>query len=227
MSILWAILLLAILVVVHELGHFLAARLMKIEVREFSVGFGPKLFGWKSRKYETTFAVRAIPLGGYCAFYGEDDVTGESRDDPRAFPKQNVWKRLLVILMGPAMNFVLAFLVAAAFYWTNGIQDREFFGAGIYADVTLRLDGKQILVRINEREIDAVPYRADPNAHEDRIVETDGFFCRDGRITSLRFDEGERRDMRLTAQLEADDGNVRTVIFHTASEESLYLDGDF
>ena len=122
MSIIWALLLLAILVVVHELGHFIAARLMKIEVREFSVGFGPKLFGWKSRKYDTTFAVRAIPLGGYCAFYGEDDISGESKDDPRAFPKQNVWKRLLVILMGPMMNFVLAFVVAAVFYWVNGIQ---------------------------------------------------------------------------------------------------------
>ena len=122
MSIIWAILLLAILVVVHEFGHFIAARLMKIEVREFSVGFGPKLFGWKSRKDEPTFAVRAVPLGGYCAFYGEDDIKGEAKDDPRAFPKQNVWKRLLVILMGPAMNFVLAFVVAAVFYWVNGIS---------------------------------------------------------------------------------------------------------
>ena len=121
MSIIWALLLLAILVIVHEFGHFFAARLMKIEVREFAVGFGPKLLGWKSRKYETRFAVRAIPLGGYCAFYGEDDVSGESRDDPRAFPKQNVWKRLLVILMGPMMNFLLAFVVAAVFFWCSGV----------------------------------------------------------------------------------------------------------
>ena len=122
MYILLAILLLAILITVHEFGHFLAARAMKIEVREFAIGMGPKLFGWKSRKYETAFAVRAIPVGGYCAFYGEDDPTGKSRDDPRAFPKQNVWKRLFVILMGPMMNFVLAFVVATVFYWVNGIS---------------------------------------------------------------------------------------------------------
>ena len=67
MYILLAILLLAILITVHEFGHFLAARAMKIEVREFAIGMGPKLFGWKSRKYETAFAVRAIPIGGYCA----------------------------------------------------------------------------------------------------------------------------------------------------------------
>ena len=108
MYILLAILLLAILITVHEFGHFLAARAMKIEVREFAIGMGPKLIGWKSRKYETAFSVRAIPIGGYCAFYGEDDPTGKSKDDPRAFPKQNVWKRLFVILMGPMMNFVLA-----------------------------------------------------------------------------------------------------------------------
>ena len=122
MYIILAILLLAILITVHEFGHFLAARAMKIEVREFAIGMGPKLFGWKSRKYETTFAVRAIPIGGYCAFYGEDDPTGKSKDAPRAFPKQNVWKRLFVILMGPMMNFVLAFLVATVFYWVSGIN---------------------------------------------------------------------------------------------------------
>ena len=122
MYILLAILLLAILITVHEFGHFIAARAMKIEVREFAVGMGPKLIGWKSKKYETDFSIRMIPLGGYCAFYGEDDTKGISKDDPRAFPKQNVWKRIFVILMGPMMNFVLAFVVATVFYWVNGVN---------------------------------------------------------------------------------------------------------
>ena len=120
MYIILALLLLAILITVHEFGHFLAARAMKIEVREFAIGMGPKIIGWKSKKYETDFSIRAVPLGGFCAFYGEDDTTGESKDDPRAFPKQNVWKRMFVILMGPVMNLVLAFVVAACFYWVNG-----------------------------------------------------------------------------------------------------------
>ncbi len=122
MYILLAILLLAILITVHEFGHFLAARAMKIEVREFAVGMGPKLVKWKSKKYETDFSIRAIPLGGFCAFYGEDDTKGVSKDDPRAFPKQNVWKRLFVILMGPMMNFVLAFVLATVFFWANGVS---------------------------------------------------------------------------------------------------------
>ena len=113
--ILLALLLLAILIVVHEMGHFWAARWMHIDVAEFAVGFGPKIFGWKSRKYETTFAIRAIPLGGYCSFYGEDSLEKLSKDDPRLFPNHSVWKRLFVILMGPMMNFVLAFVLAAGF----------------------------------------------------------------------------------------------------------------
>ena len=121
MYIILAILLLAILIVAHEFGHFMAARAMKIDVREFSVGFGPKLVGWKSKKYETTFAVRAIPMGGYCAFYGEDDATGQSKDDPRNFAKHSVWKRMFVILMGPVMNFVLAFVAATVLIWCIGV----------------------------------------------------------------------------------------------------------
>ena len=122
MYIILAILLLAILIVVHEFGHFMAARAMKIDVREFAVGFGPKLIGWKSKKYETTFAVRAIPMGGYCSFYGEDDATGVSKDDPRNFGKHNVWKRMFVILMGPVMNFILAFIAATALIWCIGTE---------------------------------------------------------------------------------------------------------
>ena len=129
-SVLPAIVLLAILISVHELGHFWAARMMKIGVAEFGVGFGPKIFGWKSRKYETRFVIRAIPLGGYNAFYGEGGMeeaqAGEdlkvSPDDPRNFRNQNVWKRMFVILMGPVMNFVLAFVLATGFYWVNGIS---------------------------------------------------------------------------------------------------------
>ncbi len=118
--VLLAILLLGILVMVHEFGHFIFARMTGIEVMEFSIGFGPKLWGKKSKK-GTQFSVRAIPMGGYCAFYGEDDAKGEHVDDPRAYSRQPVWKRMLSVLMGPGMNFILAFVVAVMFYWIGGI----------------------------------------------------------------------------------------------------------
>ncbi len=120
--ILAAILLLGILIVVHELGHFWAARWTGISVHQFSVGFGPKLLKWKSKKYDTEFMIRAIPLGGYCMFVGEDDAQGKHDEDPRAYNKQKVWKRMLSVIMGPGMNFVLAFVVAVLLYGIGGVQ---------------------------------------------------------------------------------------------------------
>ena len=83
MYILLAIVLLGVLITVHEFGHFAAARLCGIPVKEYSIGFGPKLVQWKSKKHETVFSIRPIPLGGYCMFYGDtdDDPNGENRGD--------------------------------------------------------------------------------------------------------------------------------------------------
>ena len=111
LSILLAIALLGILITVHEFGHFMAARLTGIAVKEYSVGLGPKLIQWQSRKHETLFTLRPIPMGGYCMFYG-DETDQQNADDPRAFDKAAVWKRMLTVFCGPLMNFVLAFAVA-------------------------------------------------------------------------------------------------------------------
>ena len=173
MYILLAILMLAILITIHEFGHFTAARLMKIEVREFAIGMGPKLIGWKSRKYETDFAVRAIPLGGYCAFYGEDDARGISKDDPRAFPKQNVWKRLFVILMGPMMNFVLAFVVMLLFTWCCGAATVTGYEPYI-SDVMAAGPAYSAGLKAGDRILEingTVPSDEDPDAFLDAISE--------------------------------------------------------
>ena len=119
--VLLAILLLGILIAIHEFGHFLMARLTGIAVKEFAIGFGPKILSWKSKKYETVYSLRLLPLGGFNAFYGEDDLEGKEKDDPRAFGKQAVWKRMLVVLMGPGMNFILAYLVLFFWLWIGGI----------------------------------------------------------------------------------------------------------
>lgn len=102
-----AIVMLGIIVTVHEFGHYCVGRLCGIGVVEFSVGFGPRLLGWERKGIK--YSLRAIPLGGYCAFVGED----EKNDDPRAMNNQPVWKRFLTVLAGPFMNFVLAFVVCA------------------------------------------------------------------------------------------------------------------
>lgn len=105
--VLLAIVMLGVIVTVHEFGHYVVGRLCGIGIVEFSVGFGPRLLGWKRKGIQ--YSLRAIPLGGYCAFVGED----EENDDPRAMNNQPVWKRFLTVLAGPAMNFVLAFVVCA------------------------------------------------------------------------------------------------------------------
>ena len=133
LSILAAILLLGILVMIHEAGHFFAARVTGIPVREFSIGFGPKLFSRKSKKSDTVFSVRAIPAGGYCAFYGEDEPDAD-KSDPRALNNQKVWKRFFSVAMGPVMNFVLAFVAAVLLFCfigedTQGTVGRVFLNA--------------------------------------------------------------------------------------------------
>lgn len=119
--ILLALLMFGIMITVHEAGHFFAARLTGIPVKEFAIGFGPSIAQWNSKKYETKFYLRSIPVGGYCMFYGEDDIEGKEINDPRAFGKHKVSSRLLTILMGSVMNIVLALVVAFGYYAVSGV----------------------------------------------------------------------------------------------------------
>ena len=134
--ILAAILLLGIMVMVHEAGHFFAARLTGIPVKEFAIGFGPQLVSWNSKKHETKFFIRLIPMGGYCMFYGEDDTEEKEKDDERNLNNFAVWKRLLTILMGPVMNFVLALVVATGIFMTIGVDRGGDYGYCVIESVT-------------------------------------------------------------------------------------------
>jgi len=117
LTLLVALIFFGVLIMVHELGHFLAGRLVGIHAEEFSIGMGPKLFGF-SRK-GTQFSVRALPIGGYVKFLGED----EKSEDPRAFNNASLWRRMAVIVAGPAMNILLAVVLLAVFYMSYGIYE--------------------------------------------------------------------------------------------------------
>ena len=108
--ILIALLLFGVLVAVHELGHFLTAKLLGVRVNEFAIGMGPALF--KKQKGETQYSLRVFPVGGYCAMEGED----EDSDDPRAFGTQAAWKRLIILCAGAFMNFVTGLLLILLLY---------------------------------------------------------------------------------------------------------------
>ena len=114
-----ALLLLSVLVMIHELGHYTAGRLLGFTIMEYAVGMGPKLVGFKRNGIE--YNIRALPLGGMCRFYGEDDGV----IDDRCFNAQKAWKRFIVILSGPLMNFVLAFVLAMILILGWGVADEN------------------------------------------------------------------------------------------------------
>ena len=110
MSVLFAILLFSLLIFIHELGHFVAAKLSGVQVNEFSMFMGPAL--WSKQVGETTYSLRLIPIGGFCAMEGEDGGS----DNPRSFDKAAWWKKLMILVAGAAMNFLVGVLLMIVIY---------------------------------------------------------------------------------------------------------------
>lgn len=112
---------LSVLIVLHEFGHFIMARRNGVRVNEFSVGFGPQLIGWTSSRTGTRYSLRLLPIGGFCAMEGEDVRVSEAQQQrefragrPAAesnFQAKSPWQRLAIILAGPVSNFVLCYLI--------------------------------------------------------------------------------------------------------------------
>ncbi len=136
-------------VLLHELGHFLVAKWNDIEVREFMIGFGPKLLKFQGK--ETEYSIRAIPLGGAVVMTGEEEFD----DSPRSFTNKAIWRRLLVLGAGPFMNFVLSIVLFFILFTVNGIPtnkitelipDMPAVEAGIQeGDVVKFIDDKEIV----------------------------------------------------------------------------------
>ena len=121
--ILIAILIFGVLIAVHELGHFLAAKACGVRVNEFSIGMGPQLL--HKTKGDTEYSLRLLPIGGYCAMEGED----EDSDDERALGRQVWWKKFIIFVAGAFMNFLTGLLIivclyagAQAFYTTEIVE---------------------------------------------------------------------------------------------------------
>ncbi len=153
MSIIFAILLFSVLIFVHELGHFAAAKWSGVQVNEFSLFMGPAL--WQKQIGETLYAIRLIPIGGYCAMEGEDGGS----DNPRSFDKAAWWKRFIILVAGAAMNFIIGVLLMAIVYLpVNQVVVPEIASFESYAtlngpsglqvgDEILELDGEKIYVQ--------------------------------------------------------------------------------
>ena len=119
--ILLALFVFGVLIMLHELGHFLVARAVGVGIREFSIGMGPKLYSWRGERPNgltdtetgealyTEYTLRALPIGGYVSMVGED----EESESPYAFGVKKVWQRMAIVLAGPVTNIILGFLLMA------------------------------------------------------------------------------------------------------------------
>ncbi len=119
-SILTMILILSVLTVVHEWGHYIAARIFKVKVNEFSIFMGPKIFSRVGKKTGTRFSIRCIPLGGFCALEGEE----ETKDSPDSYCGKPWYKRAVILVAGVFMNFVLAILIITVIFSIVGYDTR-------------------------------------------------------------------------------------------------------
>ncbi len=167
-----ALLILNVLVMIHEFGHFIMAKWTGVKVNEFAIGMGPKLVKWG--KGETLYSIRILPIGGFCAMEGEDEeaptpsALGGNADrdvlevDPRrSFANKKVWQRILIVLAGPVMNLFLGFVVLLV---SNGLlQDSH----PVYNEV---LFPTTQISRLGE---DTLPYKTGLRS-EDTIVEVNG-----------------------------------------------------
>jgi len=123
MAIVVAVVGLGLLIAAHEAGHLVLARLMGMRVETYSLGFGPRIAGF--RYGETDYRLSALPLGGYCKIAGftPDDPAAQDVSDPGSYMNKAAWRRFLVIAAGPGVNYLLAFVLIAALYATQGFPD--------------------------------------------------------------------------------------------------------
>ena len=175
MYILLAILIFSVLIFVHELGHFLAAKASGVQVNEFAIFMGPAI--WKKQVGETLYSIRCIPVGGYCAMEGEDEDT----DNPRCFRKAAWWKRLIILVAGSGMNLITGLLILAIVFAPaqaiNVLEIQSFEewstlddGGLQVGDTIVEMDGEKLYLYNNFSLILYI----NPGQYHDIVVERDG-----------------------------------------------------
>lgn len=176
MSMIIAVLMLGIIIMIHEFGHFLFAKLNGIGVIEFSLGMGPRVFSFE--KGGTRYSFKILPFGGSCMMLGED----ENETDEHAFNNKSVWARMSVIVAGPAFNFILAFLLSMILVGATGYSTAQLNGvmdgfpaqaAGLQAgDVITSVNGRKVhsyldvnmyLFTHSQKEVEVTWKRRDPS----------------------------------------------------------------
>ena len=179
MTILFAILIFSFLVFIHELGHFVAAKLSGVQVNEFALFMGPAI--WQKQVGETLYSLRCIPIGGYCAMEGEDGEE-EGSENPRSFQKAVWWKRLVILVAGAAMNFVSGVLIFAIVFMPQTVIASpviaQFDECCVFdgpdglqvGDEILSIDGEEVIVNGDI----SLLFQVNPSGVHDVVVLRDG-----------------------------------------------------
>jgi regulator of sigma E protease len=214
MSWFWVFVGFCLLIILHEAGHFFAAKATGMRVERFFLFFGPTI--WSFKRGETEYGVKAIPLGGYVKITGmnpEEEVPPEVAH--RSYYRQDVWKRIVVVAAGPAVNILLAFAILFGVNWTYGHEERvarvEAIQSGTPAakvlqpgDQIVAVDGNRYSALSEEERL--VKFIDDVASHKCEGKQTDGCATatpveievrRDGRLKTLsvrpRYDEEAKR----------------------------------
>lgn len=170
-----ALLTLMVMIVIHEFGHYIVGKIFKFKINEFAIGFGPPIFRFMTRNGEY-FSIRPIPLGGFCAFEGEDadsEIKG-------SFNSQAPWKRILVLLAGVTFNIFSAFLILGICFSTYGYTlpkvagfydstDSSFVQTLQQDDIIYELNGKKIYA-LNSFNVSSIIEKAESNTMDCIVI---------------------------------------------------------
>ncbi|MBE6728467.1 MAG: RIP metalloprotease RseP [Ruminococcaceae bacterium] len=197
-----AILCFLILIIVHEFGHFIAAKLMGVRVNEFAVGFGPKLFSKKLG--ETKYSFCCVPFGGYCAMEGED----EESSDERAFCKKKAWRRFVIVVMGAVFNLLFGLILIAII-----IAPEESFATTTISSFHEKAKSQETGLMVG-----------------DEILEIDGRYIFSTYDMSYAFTNVEDAKLDITVLRNGKEVLLRDVTFNSSYDKEnniRYLDFDF
>ena len=183
--ILLAIVVLLFMVLVHELGHYIAGKILKFKITEFSIGFGKAIFSHTSKKTGEKFSFRIFPLGGYCSFYGEDE---DGKGDEQSFNNQKPWKRIIVFFAGVTMNFITAIIFSWILLCTVGydvpqiVNFSQEINVGVYqeGDVITHVDGRKIDFAFGENFTNLI---AEQKSNAQAFYESEDYTTEDGQYT--------------------------------------------
>ena len=214
MTIVFAILLFSFLIFIHELGHFVAAKASNVRVNEFSMFMGPAIF--KKQVGDTLYAIRCIPIGGYCAMEGENEDT----DDPHSFQKAAWWKRLIILVAGSFMNFVTGVvLIAIVLSFSKGYTDTKLISLEPNSSMAVA-DGLQAgdrILSLNGTKVDiysdlALEMHFLQDGQYDVTVERDGQKLKLQDVPFARKDFGDGNGLRFGMSFGAEKTTFQSVL---------------